>query len=105
MIFFLKILDLINLEGSLQELLTKRRTRRFRRFYRNNKNWWETVSQTYSQKRFIHTFRVSRTKEYRLGRGDYLYTIAEMVGLAESTVFQIVVKVAKQYKRNYGEKQ
>ena len=32
---------------------------------------------------------------YRLGRGDYLYTIAEMVGLAESTVCQIVVEVCK----------
>ena len=108
---FLKMLDLINLQASLQELLPKRR------FYRNNKNWWGAVSQTYSQKRFKHTFRVSRitfnftllkikyriqkeyvTKEpippdkrlaiclYRLGRGDYLYTIAEMVALAESTV-------------------
>ena len=35
---FLKILDLISLQVSLQELLPKRRTRRFRRFYRNNKN-------------------------------------------------------------------
>ena len=118
---FLKILDLINLQASLQELLPKRRTRRFGRFYRNNKNWWGAVSQTYSQKRFKHTFRVSRitfnftllkiqyriqkeyvTKEpippdkrleiclYRLGRGDYLYTIAERVALAESTVCQIV---------------
>ena len=58
---FLKISDLKNLEANLQELLPKRRTRRFRRFYRNNKNWWKTVSQTYSQKRFKHTFRVSRT--------------------------------------------
>ena len=32
---------------------------------------------------------------YRLGRGDYLYTTAEMVGLAESTVCQIVVEVCK----------
>ena len=32
---------------------------------------------------------------YRLGRGDYLYTITEMVGLAESTVCQIVVEVCK----------
>ena len=114
------------MQVSLQELLPKRRTRRFRRFYRNNKNWWETVSQTYSQERFKHTFRVSRatfnfilskiqhrirkeyvTEEpippeqriaiclYRLGRGDYLYTIAEMVALAESTVCQIVVEVSK----------
>ena len=114
------------MQVSLQELLPKRRTRRFRRFYRNNKNWWETVSQTYFQKRFKHTFRVSRTtfnfilskiqhriqKEYvtekpippeqrlgiclyRLGRGDYLYAIAEMVGLAESTVCHIVVEVCK----------
>ena len=47
---FLKISDLINLEASLQELIPKQGTQRFRRFYRNNKNWWETVSQTYSQK-------------------------------------------------------
>ena len=60
-VIFLEILDLLHLQASLQELLPKRRTRRFRRFYRNNKNWWETVSQTYSQKRFKHTFRVSRT--------------------------------------------
>ena len=123
---FLKILDLLNLQVSLQELLPKRRTRRFPRFYGNNKSWWETVSQTYFQKRFKHTFRVSRTtfncilskirdriqKEYvteepippeqrlaiclyRLGRGDYLYTITEMVGLAESTVCQITVEVCK----------
>ena len=115
------------MQASVQELLPKRRTRRFRRFYRNNKNWWETVSQTYSQKRFKHTFRVSRTtfnfilskiqhriqKEYvtevpfppeqrfaiclyRLGRGGYLYAIAEMVGLAESTVCQIGLRFAKQ---------
>ena len=58
---FLKILDLLNLQASLQELVPKQRTRRFRRFYRNNKNWWKTVSQTYSQRRFKHTFRVSRT--------------------------------------------
>ena len=109
------------MEASLQDLLPKRRTRRFQRFYRNNKNWWETVSQKrISQKRFKHTFRVPRTtfnfilskiqhiiqKEYvteepilpeqrlaiclyQLGRGDYLYTIAEMVGLAELTVCQI----------------
>ena len=32
---------------------------------------------------------------YRLGRGDYSYAIAEMAGLAESTVFQIVVAVCK----------
>ena len=30
---------------------------------------------------------------YRLARGDYLYTIGEMVGLAESTACQIVVEV------------
>ena len=32
---------------------------------------------------------------YRLGRGGYLYIIAEMVGLAESKVCQIVVEVSK----------
>ena len=30
---------------------------------------------------------------YRLARGDYLYTIGEMVRLAESTVCQIVAEV------------
>ena len=30
---------------------------------------------------------------YRLARGDYLYTVAEMVGLAESTVCKIVIEV------------
>ena len=45
---FFKILYLINLQASLQELLPKRTARQFRRFYRNNKNWWVTVSQTYS---------------------------------------------------------
>ena len=114
------------MQASLLELLPKRRTRRFRIFYRNNKNWWETVLQRYSKKRFKYTFKVSRTtlnfilskiqhripKEYvtkdsippkqtlpiclyRLGHGDYLYTIAEMVGLAESTVCQIAVEVSK----------
>ena len=114
------------MQASLLALLPKRRTRRFQIFYRNNKNWWETVLQTYSKKRFKYTFKVSRTtlnfilskiqhrihKEYvtkesippeqrlpiclyRLGRGDYLYTIAEMVGLAESTVCQIPVEVSK----------
>ena len=33
---------------------------------------------------------------YRLGRGDYLYAIAEMVRLAESTVCQIGLRFAKQ---------
>ena len=33
---------------------------------------------------------------YRLGRGGYLYAIAEMVGLAESTVCQIGLRFAKQ---------
>ena len=30
---------------------------------------------------------------YRLARGDYLYTIGEMVGQAESTLCQTVVEV------------
>ena len=30
---------------------------------------------------------------YRLARGDYLYTVGEMVGLAESTVYQMVAEV------------
>eukprot|EP00794_Sanderia_malayensis_P016380 gene16380-18019_t len=32
---------------------------------------------------------------YRLARGDYLYTISEMVGLAESTICRIVKKVCE----------
>ena len=123
-----KILDLLRLESFLLEHhgIQKNRQRTCRRFYRNNTNWWETVQQTYSEKRFKHTFRVSRNtfyfilskiqhriqKEfvveepispekrlaiclYRLGRGDYLYTIAELVGLAESTVCKIVLEVCR----------
>ena len=30
---------------------------------------------------------------YRLGRGDYQYTVAEMCGIGESTVCQIVIEV------------
>ena len=36
---FLKIFDRLNWQASLQELFPTRRTRRFRRFYRNDKNW------------------------------------------------------------------
>ena len=32
---------------------------------------------------------------YRLGRGDYYYSIAEMVGLAQSTVSTIVKEVCE----------
>ena len=32
---------------------------------------------------------------YRLGRGDYIYTIAELFGLGEMTVHQIIEKVCE----------
>ena len=32
---------------------------------------------------------------YRISRGDYLYTIAEMAGIAESTVCQIIIEVSE----------
>ena len=32
---------------------------------------------------------------YKLTRGDYYYPIAEMAGVAESTVFQIIIDVCK----------
>ena len=32
---------------------------------------------------------------YKLTRGDYNYTIAEMAGVAKSTVFQIIIDVCK----------
>ena len=83
--------------------------------------WAETVWATYSDARFKKTFRISRSMfkfilnrngpflsrqtvideplppELRfaihLGRGDYLYTIAEMAGLGVSTVCNIVQEV------------
>ena len=32
---------------------------------------------------------------FRLGRGDYHYTLGEMCGIAESTVCQIVIEVSR----------
>ena len=32
---------------------------------------------------------------YRLARGDYMYTIGEMAGVAESTVCKIVIEVCE----------
>ena len=88
-------------------------SRSCRRLERNN-GWFNTVLSSYSGKRFKKTFRVSRetfafilarirhvlrrntTNEqpeirlaiclYRLYKGDYYYTIAEMTGLGVSTV-------------------
>ena len=95
--------------------------RRVRKFHRNTVNYWTTLPKIYSVERIKQTFRVSRTFycmlskiEHRirrvvespinpdkrlaifswcLAREDYLYTIREMVGLAESTVCEIVVEV------------
>ena len=91
-----------------------------------NTGWWQTVWNTYSEKRFKQTFRVSRKTFnfilsrihhklerqtlceepvspefrlaiclYRLGRGDYFYSISEMVGLGRSTVSTIVNEVTE----------
>lgn len=92
-----------------------------RRLTRNT-GWWENVTNTYSEARFKKTITVSRerfnfilnriepflirqtvTEEpirlaiclYRLGRGDYLYIIAEMSGLGVSTVSSICQEVCQ----------
>ena len=87
-----------------------------RRLRRNITGWFEFIQDTYSDRRFKKTFRVSKAtfqyilshigydleKEtvteipisaefrlaiclYRLGRGNYHYTIAEMAGIGLST--------------------
>ena len=96
------------------------------RRYERNQGWWELVWNSYSDKRFTKTFRISRTTFqfildhikhdiqhdvvtetpispecrlgiclYRLARGDYFYTIAEMVGLGVATVCSIVKEVTE----------
>ena len=90
-----------------------------------NTGWWDVVWNSYEDERFKQTFRLSKatfnyvlsfirdriTKdvnvevpicpEMRLGiclyrlRGDYMYTIGEMAGIAESTVCQIVIEVSE----------
>ena len=91
-----------------------------------NIGWWDLVWRTYSEQRFVKTFRVSRRTFcfilsriqhvlerqtineqpispecrlaiclYRLSRGDYFYTISEMVGLGVSTVSTIVNEVSE----------
>ena len=100
--------------------------RRSCRRYQRNQGWWELVWNSYSEKRFTKTFRISRgtfqfilehikhdiqhdvvTEEpispecrlgiclYRLARGDYYYTIAEMLGLGVATVCLIVKEVTE----------
>ena len=86
-----------------------RAPRSCRRLTRNG-GWWHLVWTSYSDRRFKQTFRVSRgtfqyilkqvvTEEpvspecrlaiclYRLGRADYLSTIAEMTGYIYKTSF------------------
>ena len=100
------------------------RFRSCRRRLRNT-GWWDVVWNSYEDERFKQTFRLSKatfnyvlsfirdriTKdvnvevpicpEMRLGiclyrlRGDYMYTIGEMAGIAESTVCQIVIEVSE----------
>ena len=103
----------------------ERKPRSCRRFARNT-GWWDMVRDTYDDKRFFETFRMSRTtfyfilnkihnsllKEfiteepippecrlaitiYKLARGDYMYTIGEMCGIAESTVCSIVIETCQ----------
>ena len=96
-------------------------SRSCRRLIRNG-GWRHIVWTSYSDKRFKKTLRVSRgtfhqiradiekqvmTEEplspefklaiclYRLGRGDYLPKIAEMTGLAYSTICSITIKVSE----------
>ena len=108
------------LDFARKPIIHKKSNRRFFRLPRSNTFWWESVWNNYSDDRFKQTFRLSRStftfvlshirhkvvKEYvaeepisaekrlgiclyRLAR-DYLYTVAEMLGLAESAVCKIV---------------
>ena len=120
---FLKLFNLIKHKINLLETFPQKKMQRARRFQRNNVNWWTMVSKTYSDERFKQSFRVSRATFYyvlskiehrirkefvveapvnsdktfatcnRCARGDYLYTIGEMVGPVESAVYQRVVQV------------
>ena len=115
------ILLLVSLDES-QQVTVLRSCRRFQR----NLGWWNTVWNTYSEKRFKQTLRVSRGTFqfilnqirhdlerdvvcedpippdmrlaiclYRLGRGDYYFTIAEMFGVGVSTVAAITEDVCE----------
>ena len=124
---------LLLLSVSRENTVTERKTRSCRRLIRNS-GWWDTVWNTYSDKRFKKTFRVTRAtflfilgrirhdlqKQelaeepipaetrlgiclYRLGRGDYFYTIAEMTGFATPTVCNIVIEVSQSITENLWE--
>ena len=88
--------------------------------------WRDTGWNTYDDKRFQETFKIAKAtflyildhirpflkKEtltehpispeylYRLGRGDYMYNIAEMTGSGVSTVCTIVLEVCEVFVRN-----
>ena len=116
------ILLLVSFHESQQQAAVLRSCRRFQR----NLGWWNTVWNTYSEKRFKQTLRVSRGTFqfilnrirhdlerdvvcedpippdmrlaiclYRLGRGDYYFTIAEMSGVGVSTVAGITEDVCE----------
>ena len=101
------------------------RPRSARRFQRNEGWWklvWETYSEDRFKKlfrvtkntflfildRIYNVLKKESIKEdaippecrlgvclYRLGRGDYYYTIAEMAGLGEATICLIVIEVCQ----------
>ena len=114
-------ISLLLLLQSRQNATPINRPRRLQR----NSGWWDLVWNTYSEERFVKTFRVSRRTFcyilsrirhvlerktvneqpvspelrlaiclYRLARGDYCYTISELVGLGVSTVATIVREVS-----------
>ena len=116
------ILLLVSFNESQQQVPVLRSCRRFQR----NLGWWNSVWNTYSEKRFKQTLRVSRGTFqfilnrirhdlerdvvcedpippdmrlaiclYRLGRGDYYFTIAEMSGVGVSTVAGITEDVCE----------
>ena len=116
------ILLLVSFNESQQQVTVLRSCRHFQR----NLGWWNTVWNTYSEKRFKKTLRVSRGTFqfilnrirhdlerdevcevpippdmrlaiclYRLGRGDYYFTIAEMSGVGVSTVAAITDDVCE----------
>ena len=117
---FLNLTCLLLLLISQRNITVPRPVRSCRGLKRNT-GWWEKVCNTFSDARFKKTFRVSRetfnfilncvrktvTEEqitsamrpaiclYRLGIGDYLYTISEMSGLGVSTVSSICQEVCQ----------
>ena len=90
-----------------------------RRLHRNL-GWWDTVWRTYSDATFKKTFRISRATlqrqtvaenpisprcrlgicPYRIGRGDYYYTISQMTGFGLSTVSTIVQEICEAIVKN-----